>query len=69
MSFERFTLGYASAPHNVKWETQPCIVTCDKCGQWAPKENGYMRDTCEEITCPRCGHKASRKSDSLRTVE
>jgi len=64
--FEGFTLGYSSAPHNVKWEGQPCILTC-KCGQKSIRSNGYMRDVCEEISCPKCGHKASRTSKELRT--
>lgn len=56
-TFEGFTLGWSSAPWGVKWETQPCIITC-KCGQTSIRENGYMRDVCEKIKCPKCGHSA-----------
>lgn len=63
--FEGFTLGYSITPRNVKWETQPCIITC-KCGQTSMRSNGYMKNVCEEISCPKCGHTASIINKEVR---
>ncbi len=57
--FEGFTVTSKIPDYGVNPDTQPAIITCEKCGTWSLREQKYMRDTCEEITCSNCGYKAS----------
>jgi len=67
--FSGFLVSYAIDQEHPKNPARPAFIVCQKCGTQGIREAGYMQKTCTEITCKKCGHKASRKPNDSRSKE